>query len=97
MKKTAFNTQVVKFNVKLNGYATSVTLRKDIVSLWILLTEDTNPDVNLLVQDFIHDVVLKLWKKFHGRGLSDFVTSCMIRSVLTSRDYSMYTKILKKL
>jgi hypothetical protein len=87
----------VKFNIKIQGRPTSVTLRKDIVSLWILLTDKKDPDVTLLVQEFMYDVVLELWEKYHGRGLSEYTAKCMIKSILSKRDYSLYLKIKKTL
>ncbi len=89
--------QVLKINIKMDGFPTSITLRKDIVSLWILMTEDVETDCIYLIQDFIYDIVLPIWTKSHGRGLSEFISKCMIRSVLSKQDFREYQKIQKKL
>jgi len=88
---------VLKFNIKMNGIPTSVTLRKDLVSLWVLLTDDIDGEGKLMIQDFIHERVLPVWEKRHGRGLSEFISQCMLRSVLSRKDYNVYKKIHKSL
>ncbi len=95
--KKKFNTAVVKYNIKMDGFPTSITLRRDVVSLWILLTENYTLDKTLLVREFIEDKVLPRWTRSHGRGLSEFISKCMIRSILSSDDYSMYRKIEREL
>ena len=92
-----FNTQVIKYNIKMDGFPTSITLRKDVVSLWVLLTDNIDANGKEMIEDFIYEKVLPIWKKSHGRGLSEFISKCMFRSVLSRRDYSMYKKIHKNL
>lgn len=92
--KTRGVNNVIKINLIRNGAPTSVTLRKDLLGLWILLTEKSDPDVVGLITEFIYDIVLPLWKPYHGRGLSGFTHKCILRSILGKRDYKLYKNIM---
>lgn len=89
-------TDTVKFNIRMgvgSSAPTSITLRKNIIALWILLMDKADRDPYELIQEFIEKVCLKRWKKESGKGLSDFVTKCMIHSFLESDDFQLYKKI----
>jgi len=88
---------VIKINVKRQDGTTSITLRKDVVALWVVMMDKVQSDPVYLVQDFIHDQCLPRWKKHHGRGLSDFISQCMIRNLMTKEDFYVYRKIQKEL
>jgi hypothetical protein len=81
----------IKFNLmmEINGsrYNTSVTLKKNIVALWLVMMEKIHCDHNRVILDFIEEVVLKRWEGNTARGLGDFILKCMIHSILDKKDY----------
>lgn len=107
--------QHLKISVRLpRGIVTSLTLKKNILVLWILYTADPdlfyidiigNNVVELqeehikkdkdaiwkLINDFVYKC-LDNWSKETGRGLSDYITECMIEDFLD--DYEIYEKLL---
>ena len=89
--------KATKFNVKLNGSPTSVTLKNDIIALWILMLDYKAEDKKDLLMEFIHEQCLPRWSKHHGRGLSEFISMCMIRSFLDKNDFFAWRKIYKSL
>jgi hypothetical protein len=91
-----YNTQVVKINVKVNERVTSVTVRKDLAALFLLMTDDVDADAKALTE-FVKEHVIPNWKKSTGRGLSDFVSRYMVRSILSARDFHVYNKIRQRL
>jgi hypothetical protein len=89
--------ETIKFNVRIGSgigsVNTSITLRKNIVSLWILLMDKSNSDPYITVQNFIDLVCMKRWTGNTGKGLSDFITKCMVHSFLDEDDFKLYKKI----
>lgn len=89
--------QVQKYNLRLSfgekTFVTSITLRKNILALWILMAEKHEEDPQKTIMDFIDSVCLKRWKGDTAKGFSDFVTKCMIHSLLESADFELYKKI----
>ena len=71
----------LKYSIRISGSVTSLSLRKNIVGLWLTLNEedaiefDSNikGKLNGVVQNFIYKC-LSDWKRHDARGFSDFVS-----------------------
>ena len=86
-----------KYSIRMQDRVTSITLRNNIVSLWIVLSDfPRKKDYHNEVSDFISDC-MDTWVLASGKGLSDFVQDKMIESLLETSDYRIYTRILKDL
>ena len=103
---SAVNTQHIKMSIRLsNGIVTSLTIKKNIVALWIIFAK-TNSDIDLttelnfdklssLVNTFVYKC-MNDWKQNTGKGLSDFITEKMIRNILNDGNtYSIYCDLIK--
>lgn len=93
-KVVLYNT-TVKLNVKINGKPNSVTLRRDLVSLWYFL-RDEEGEVRSAIQDFVQNKVVERWNKKNGRKFSEFASLCMIRSIMERKDFYQFKKIYDK-
>jgi hypothetical protein len=89
--------ETVRFNVQIGEQETlvqtSITLRKNIIALWVLMMDKEDEDPYSVVQEFIDKVCLKRWTGNTGKGMSDFVSKCMINSFLDEDDFLVYKKI----
>lgn len=89
--------ETVKFNLRIGqgsgSFSTSITLRKNIVALWILMMDKGGSEPYTVVQEFIDKVCLKRWTGETAKGMSDFITKCMIHSFLELEDYQEYKRI----
>jgi len=96
-KKGNMYVETVKFNLRIgvgqNSFNTSVTLRKNIVALWILIMDKAESDPYIIVQEFIEKVCLKRWTGDTAKGMSDFITKCMIHDIVPEGDFVLYKKI----
>jgi hypothetical protein len=95
-KGTQCTKQSVTFSIRLHNGVTSVSLRKNIVSLWILLLEKDVNDWRSELNEFIYDCVSD-WGSATAKGFSDFILQKMIREFLEKEDYRDYLKIYKNL
>ena len=87
----------MKISFRIGNTTTSITLRNDIVSLWILFTGRINhEDYYNDIQDYISKM-LDLWKEDNARGFSKFIMKNMISDILEDSDRSDYIAIKKKL
>jgi hypothetical protein len=87
----------IKFNIvmELGGhkYPTSITLKKNIVSLWLVMMDKIHCDHNRVIMDFIEKICLKRWRGNTAKGMSDFVVKCMIHSMLEKEDFDHFKMI----
>lgn len=83
--------------LRINGKTTSITLKKNIISLWLLLKgiKSTNSIKNDIV-DFVYDCSYK-WKGESAKGFSDFITEQIILTFLEKDDIVDFYKIKKLL
>ena len=101
------STDTVKISLRINpGYpVTSLTIKKNIVSLWTLLrtdgdSNDSDDNPIRLISAFVYNS-LALWKKETGQGLSDFITELLIKDMLSWEEESeedqddLYQRYLK--
>jgi len=91
----------LKFSVRINthsgSFVTSISLKKNVCSLWLLLREYNdfkNPKDMIL--DFIHNS-LDIWKEDTAKGFSDFITERMIKDILSKKDFIEYKRIHDKI
>ena len=96
----------IKFNILMDvitpsgnryRYPTSVTLKKNIVSLWLVMMEKVHCDHNREIIDFIQNVCLKRWKGDTAKGLGDFVLKCMLYSIMEHDDWINFKEVYKSL
>lgn len=88
-------TSALRFSIRVSKRVTSISLRKNIVSLWMVLNGETNASKDtmlIMVSDFIYES-LDYWNNDTGKGLSDFVSERMIQEILEDEDYQMYRSI----
>lgn len=100
-KKTGSPTRSLKFSIRIStnegSLVTSISLKKNICSLWLLLRENPNQksqNLKNMVLDFIH-TSLDEWQKNNitAKGFSDFITERMIKDILTEKDFIEYKRI----
>jgi hypothetical protein len=96
----------IKFNIlmelrtksgNLYKYPTSVTLKKNIVALWLVMMEKIHTDHNREIIDFIQNVCLKRWKGDTAKGLGDFVLKCMLHAIMEDDDWINFKEVYKSL
>jgi hypothetical protein len=89
--------ETVKYNVRIGqgelSFITSITLRKNVIALWITMMDKIEENPHQLVQEFIDKVCLARWEGASAKGMSDFVTKCMIHSFLDEMDFKVYKKV----
>ena len=107
--ETQQQTQHVKVSIRLpGGIVTSLTIKKNIIALWILFAMEEKiddiddideavvngqvyqklPNIPNQLNDFIYEC-MSSWEKETGKGLSDYVTECLIKDFLDD-DYELY-------
>ena len=96
----------IKFNIIMEAklpsgsvykYNTSVSLKKNIVTLWLVMMDKIHTDHNKVIIDFIQNVCLKRWRGDTGKGFGDFVLKCMIHSMMEEDDWEKYKMVYKSL
>lgn len=100
MKKNIDST-ALRYSIRISGSVTSISLRRNLVSLWLTLNTDDIKEFNSgvkgklngLVQNFIYGC-LSDWKQDNGKGFSDFVSDMMIKDILDREDFRKYRQIL---
>lgn len=87
----------MKVSIRVLGKVTSFTLRKDIVSLWIVLNnlEEAKRYRNEVI-DFSNQCLV-YWNKDTGKGFSEFITTHMIQDILEKGDFNTYKQVFQKL
>ena len=97
MKQT--RSSVIKLNIRVNNKPNSVTIRKDIVALWILMLElDIKGDeIQEALLNFVLNQCLPRWKKNYAKGLGEFINMCLLRSFLDRTDFYEWRKIYFRL
>ena len=91
----------LKYSIRIARSVTSLSLRKNVVGLWLTLNSETLMDINQNskgtlngeVQNFIYKC-LSDWNREDGKGFSDFVSEMMIKDILEAEDYTIYSQIL---
>ena len=90
----------IRFSIRITSKSvTSVSLKKNICSLWLLLSEvssNKNREYKYIVSNFIYSSLNK-WNKDTAKGFSDFITEEMIQEILEKDDFILYSKIKRSL
>jgi len=99
------NSMHYKMSLRLNnGTVTSITIKKNILALWIIyspvtgdldLEKTSSEKIMTLINKFVY-TSLKYWDKETGKGLSDFITEQMIHDFLESQ-YGLYSTITERI
>lgn len=87
--------KTITIPIRVQGRTTSITLKKNVVVLWILFTipgNNTRSQLKGMVLDFVYHSLDK-WKGATAKGLSDFIINRMILELLDSSDLREYNKI----
>lgn len=104
----------LKMSVRLsNGSVTSLTIKKNIIALWLLFTYNPEEFLDMLNFTIQENLILykrlnkrvmefvyeclKEWKKETGKGLSTFITESMIKELLEEEDYITFKELQKNL
>lgn len=76
------------------GKTTSITLKKNIVSLWILLIdiELSESKIKQEITNFVYECA-NIWEGKSAKGFSDFITEQIILSILEESDSKKYHQI----
>lgn len=90
----------LKFSIRIgtnNGsFVTSISLKKNLCSIWLLLSESSDfikpKNAKNLILDFIY-LSINEWKKDTAKGFSDFITERMIKDILSNEDFIEYKRI----
>jgi len=95
---TSKNNSALRFSVRISGTVTSLSLRRNIVALWLSLSFDKIDKIDLQgkVSNFIY-ANLSDWKNNTGKGFSDFISEKMIEDILEGDDFNKYRKILTRI
>jgi hypothetical protein len=94
--KTKKTKRTTTISIRVLGASTSITIRNDILALWVLMQGDDIEGIERIRQklsSFVLDT-LSDWKGSSAKGLSEYITKRMIESFLEKRDIRMYRKIL---
>lgn len=90
--------QVIRLTVKIRGKQNSVTVRKEFVALWLVMSgkfEDDDP-IGLL-EEFVNHTVLPKWRKKYASGLSEFINHHLLRAFLEDTDFYIWRKLYRRL
>lgn len=95
MVKKKNKESALRFSIRIAGSVTSLSLRRNLVSLWLTLNtqDETVGDYQGKVSNFIYSCLSK-WDKDTAKGFSDFVSEKMIQDILERRDFIKYKRIL---
>lgn len=103
MEKKESN-HALRYSIRIAGSVTSLSLRRNLVALWLALNSDvsfdkvigTNPGIkgslNGQILNFIYKCLGK-WEGNTGKGFSDFVSDMMIADILEDDDFKKYREI----
>lgn len=94
------SSSTLRFSIRICGTVTSLSLRKNLISLWLTLSYDLT-DKQLsdkshlqgLVLNFIYEKLEK-WEGESGKGFSDYISESMIEDILELEDIDTYQNIL---
>lgn len=91
----------LRYSIRISGSVTSLSLRRNLVSLWLTLTTDQVREFNSVAKSNLNGKVLNFiykclneWKEDNGKGLSEFVSEKMIQDILDLEDHAKYKSIL---
>ena len=98
-KQVSDSSNALRFSFRLAGRSTSITLRKNIVSIWVVLSDIPIHKYNSSIYKFIEESINKWEQKGNNtaKGLSDFITVNMIQSMLQKRDFRDYKRVFSKI
>ncbi len=90
----------LRISVRISSAVTSLSIKKNLIALWILLhdsdTSGVKDSAKLLLTDFVYEC-LNQWNKDTAKGFSDFVSDKLIESFLEKEDYIEYKLVLDTL
>lgn len=94
--KTNTNINTMTIPIRILGKTTSITLKKHIISLWILLMEIklNKSTIKESIVNFVYECS-NIWNGNSAKGFSDFVTEQMLLTFLEKEDLYRYNKIKK--
>ena len=94
------NSEHTKISLRVDGKVTSITLKKNIIALWLIYGTEidlANTDLEELsyeVNGFLY-ASLDKWDNNTAKGLSMYITDRMVKSFLTKKKYKNYLRIIK--
>ena len=82
--------------IRIQGKVTSISIKKYIIALWILLSNYDKKIYKKELNDFIYGCS-DSWEGSSAKGFSDYCVLKMIISLLEENDSLKYKKILEEL
>ena len=87
----------IRFSIRISGSVTSISLRKNIIALWLVMNGITDSkSFHNYILDFIYKC-LSVWQKNDAKGFSDYVSACMIEDLLSGEDFVAYKQVFQRL
>jgi len=84
----------LRISIRISSTVTSLSIKKNLIALWILLSEEDPKQTKDLITEFVYTCLDK-WDKETAKGFSDFVSEKLIQNMLEKEDYRDYRRILK--
>ena len=92
--------RTIRVPIRIDGNVTSVSLRKNVVALWLFLNADDDGDSNnepsFHLRNFVY-TCLDTWNNTSAKGFSDYITDRMFSDFLDTEEFTEYKKILDTL
>lgn len=94
------NSEHTKISLRVDGKVTSITLKKNIIALWLIFGTDidiVNTELDVLsyeVNDFIYSCLDK-WENNTAKGLSAYITNRMVKAFLNKKKYKSYLRVIR--
>ncbi len=89
-------TKSIKFSIRMGHKVTSISLKKNVCSLWLLMNSPINPGYpkhpKNIILAFIHRLTQETQRN-SAKGFSDFITEKMIEDILSKKDFNEYKRI----
>lgn len=84
--------QFIRISVKIAGKTTSVSVKKNIIALWVVKKCTGESKWREAFNNFIYEC-LDLWDGETGRGFSEFLVDRVFLDCLSEEEYLLYNKI----
>jgi len=85
--------QSFRVSVRVSGSVTSISIRKNLIALWVVMNDIEPDSIRDSLVDFVYSY-LDSWNGETAKGFSDFISEKLIQSLLEDKDYIVYKRIL---
>jgi len=86
----------VRFSIRCGGIPSSISLKKNLISLWLVLSDNHQEKGDDNIQEIYKYIYncLDTWKEDNLKGFSSFVSTSMIRDLLDTGDFTLYSRVI---